>query len=119
MNHKGIAFGDLFKIISEGNTAIIHYSSFIIHLRDSATNGNWHNKTAAERSRFALCILGCTAAAAAGAVAGRAGTAIRTADALFATFSGLINAKSSYTQNCHNHKYNDNINTAHRFTSFL
>ena len=26
MNNKGIAFGDLFKIISEGNTAIIHYS---------------------------------------------------------------------------------------------
>ena len=29
MNHKGIAFGDLFKIISEGNTAIIHHSLFI------------------------------------------------------------------------------------------
>ena len=26
MNNKGIAFGDLFKIISEGKTAIIHYS---------------------------------------------------------------------------------------------
>ena len=40
MNNKGIAFGDLFKIISEGNTAIINYPLSIIHLRDSATNGS-------------------------------------------------------------------------------
>ena len=118
MNHKGIAFGDLFKIISEGNTAIIHYSSFIIHLRDSATNGNWHNKTAAERSRFALCILGCTAAAAAGAVAGRASAAVGTADTFFTAFFRLINAPTGPAQNGQNDENNDDIYSAHRFTSF-
>jgi len=28
---EGVAEGDIFKNISEGNTAIIHYSLFIIH----------------------------------------------------------------------------------------
>ena len=31
MDNEGVAFGDIFQIISEGNTVIIHYSLSIIH----------------------------------------------------------------------------------------
>jgi len=41
MDNEGVAFGDIFQIISEGNTAIIHYSLSIIHSRVSAINGDW------------------------------------------------------------------------------
>ena len=44
MNNEGVAFGDIFKIISEGNTAIIHYSLSIIHSCVSTINGNWHRR---------------------------------------------------------------------------
>ena len=41
MDNEGVAFGDVFKIISEGNTTIIHYQLSIIHSGISPTNGNW------------------------------------------------------------------------------
>ena len=31
MDNEGVAFGDIFQIISEGNTAIIHYQLSIIN----------------------------------------------------------------------------------------
>jgi len=31
MENEGVAFGDIFQIISEGNTVLIHYSLSIIH----------------------------------------------------------------------------------------
>ena len=40
MDNEGVAFGDIFKIISEGNTTIIHYSLSIIHSCVSTINGN-------------------------------------------------------------------------------
>jgi len=44
MNNEGVAFGDIFKIISEGNTAIIHYSLSIIHSCVSTISGNWQKQ---------------------------------------------------------------------------
>ena len=41
MENEGVAFGDIFLIISEGNTTIIHYQLSIIHSCVSTTNGNW------------------------------------------------------------------------------
>ena len=31
MNRQGVRFADIFKIIAEGNSIIIHYSIFTIH----------------------------------------------------------------------------------------
>ncbi|MBQ3543313.1 MAG: hypothetical protein IJA45_09355, partial [Oscillospiraceae bacterium] len=42
MDNEGVAFGDIFQIISEGNTTIIHYQLSIIHSGICPTNGNWH-----------------------------------------------------------------------------
>ena len=41
MENEGVAFGDIFQIISEGNTVIIHYQLSIS--RVSAINGNWQS----------------------------------------------------------------------------
>ena len=40
MDNEGVAFGDIFKIIFEENTTIIHYQLSIIHSRVSTQNGN-------------------------------------------------------------------------------
>ena len=40
MDNEGFAFGDIFKIISEGNTTIVNYQLSIIHSCVSAKNGN-------------------------------------------------------------------------------
>ncbi|MBQ4642507.1 MAG: hypothetical protein IJB47_07870 [Oscillospiraceae bacterium] len=41
MKSEGVAEGDIFKNISEGNTTIIHYSLFIINYQLSITEGGW------------------------------------------------------------------------------
>ena len=40
MDSEGVAFGDIFKIIFEENTTIIHYQLSIIHSSVSTQNGN-------------------------------------------------------------------------------
>ena len=53
MENEGVAFGDIFKIISEGNTSIIHYTLSIIHSCVSTTNGNL--KLHAAKTAASLC----------------------------------------------------------------
>jgi len=40
MDNEGVAFGDIFEIIFEENTTIIHYQLSIIHSCVSTINGN-------------------------------------------------------------------------------
>jgi len=41
MDNYGVAFGDIFKIISVGNTTIVNYPLSIIHSCVSTHNGNF------------------------------------------------------------------------------
>jgi hypothetical protein len=67
-----------------------------------------------ERSmQLFCCSLLITAAAATAAVSGRAGTAIRAANALFADFFGFPDKPSGKTQDQKDHCNNDIINRIH------